>query len=431
MGVRLARDGWREFLKASAASVGVRALALGSKLIFLVCAGKYLPLGQMAVYGLMATTVGIASTVLGLEFYAFSTREILARDATEQAVCLRDQLALHLSAYVVLLPLSFPVFATGVLTWSLAGWFLVLAVGEHLAEESARIFRALLRPVFSTVLFFLRSSAWCILVVALFFWNPKRVTLALIFGSWSASVLVSLLLVAIALRKLDWSRASRVAVDWVWIRRGVWVAAPFMVSAVASRVIELVDRYIIHFMLSNAAVAVYSFYGTIANVIPALIGATVSTILLPRIIRAYQTGNAVEYRTHYRTLNAMTMVIVVLCMPIVYGVVVRLQSLIGRPEYAAGLPTCAVLLLATGVNAMAQLPGVALYSRGDDVALLIAVLIGATINTVLNLVMIPMLGINGAAWATALSYAAMGAYQSYRVWRQPTRFGDSYARAGS
>jgi O-antigen/teichoic acid export membrane protein len=418
-----AQPAWRDYVKASAASIGLRALALASKLVFLVCVGKYLPIEQMAVYALMTTTVGIAVTLLGLEFYAFSTRELLARDGGEQAVCLRDQFVLHLIAYATLLPLSYPVFATGVIAWSLAGWFLVLAVCEHLSEESMRIFRALLRPVFSTALFFLRSSAWCIVAVALFLTNPGWVTMPLIFGLWAASALISLVLVGSALRKLDWSRVRQVGINWLWIRRGVLVAFPFMLSAAAYRIIELIDRYLIHFMLSDAAVGVYSFYGTIANVTPALIGAAVSTIFTPRVVRAFQAGNGVAYRQYYRTLTTVTVAIVVVSTPIVFGLVAHLQPFLNRPEYAAELTTCAVLLLSTGVNSVAQLPGVALYARKDDFALLVAVLIGAGVNTTLNVVMIPRLGILGAAWATALSYCAMGGYQSYRIWRQPTRFG--------
>jgi len=244
----------------------------------------------------------------------------------------------------------------------------------------------------------------------------------LIFGLWVSGVMVSLLLVGGALRKLDWSRARQVTINWVWIRRGVFVAIPFMISAIAYRIIDLIDRYIIHFLLTDTAVGIYSFYSTIANVTPALIGAAVSTIFTPRIVRAYQRGDRIEYWRYYRTLINVTLAVVAVCTPVVFGFVTQLQRFIDRPEYTAELKTCAVLLLSTGVNAVAQLPGIALYARRDDVALLISVLIGAALNIGLNLAIIPRLGILGAAWATVLSFGAMGLYQVYRIWRKPTRF---------
>jgi O-antigen/teichoic acid export membrane protein len=414
---------------SSLANLGLRSLALGSKFLFLVYAGKYLAVEEMATYGLMGATVSIAVTLLGLEFYAFSTREILARDNASRAVCLRDQLAFHGIAYLALLPLSLPVFATGILPWSLAGWFVVLSILDHLGQETARILNTIFRPVLSTALFFLRSAAWGIVVVVLWLWQPDVVSLAIIFGAWSAGTGFSLLIAAAEFRRLGWHRSRHVPINWGWIGHGIVVAGPFLISALSYRAIELADRYIIHFLVDNTAVGVYSFYGTLANVIPAIVGAAVSSILVPRIIRAYQTGNAADYHSQYRRLTVMTVGIVVASIPAVFLAIAALQPYLGKQEYVRELPTCAVLLLSTAVSIVAQIPGVALYARKDDIALLIAVLIGAGTNIPLNFLLIPQFGIVGAAWATALSYASMGAYQLYRVTRQPTKVGVSQGTA--
>ena len=402
-------------LRAGAVNAVLRIATMASKLLLVVYIGRYLTVSDMAVYGLVTTSVSMAVTLLGLEFYAFSTREILAATPSGRAVMLRDQLAFYAVGYLLLLPLGLPLFYTGVLPWSLAWAFYALAILEHLAQEVARLFNTLFRPVLSTVLFFVRSAAWGYAVIAVGLLQPSWNTVGHVLAAWIVGVGLSLLMAARELWRLDWSQARRARVDWAWVRRGLLIAAPFMVSALSYRVIELANRYIIHFMLTDIDVGVYSFYGGLANMIPAVVGAGITAILVPRIIDAWQAGRLDDYRHYFKTMSISATATSLAAVPAGFVAIMWLQTFTGKPEYAAHLQTCFVLLLSTAVGVIAQLPGVSLYARKEDMALLVAVVIGAVVNVVLNVVLIPGLGILGAAWATTLSYAAMGAYQLYRV----------------
>jgi O-antigen/teichoic acid export membrane protein len=395
----------------------LRGVTLGGKLLFLLLAARHLVVEDMAVYGLMATTVGIAVTLTGLEFYAFSVRELLAVEGSAQTVCLRDQVVFHGIAYTLLVPLSVPVFAAGILPWSMLGWFVVLAIGEHISQEITRVLNALFRPVLATFLFFIRSSAWALVIAALWLWRPESVGMAGIFAAWTIGILVSLAIAAWVFAQMDWRLAFARPIDWTWIRRGVVVAAPFLVSAISYRITELADRYILHFLMDDRAVGVYSFYGTVANSLPALVSATLAAILVPRVIQAWQSGDYPRYRASLRSLTVGTLGIAVLAVPLVFVALALLQPYLGRPEYASGLPTFAVLLLSAAVAAAAQLPGVVLYARREDLKLLLAVLLAAVTNTALNFLLIPRVGMVGAAWATTLAYGAMGLFQLYCVMR--------------
>jgi O-antigen/teichoic acid export membrane protein len=379
-------------------------------------AARNLAVEDMAVYGLMATTVGIAVTLTGLEFYAFSIREILAcGEPSSAAVRIRDQMVFHCLAYTLLVPLSLPVFATRILPWSLLGWFVVLAIGEHISQEVTRILNALFRPLLSSFLFFIRSSAWALVVAAIWLRHPQAVNVVSVFAAWSIGILVSLALAARTFASMDWRLARSRPVDWRWISRGAVVAAPFLVSAISYRVTELADRYLLHFLMDDRAVGIYSFYGTVANAVPALLSATLSVILVPRVVQAWQSGDYPRYRASLRSLVFGTVGLIALAVPLVYIALVMLQPYLGRPEYSSGLPTFAVLLLSAAVAAAAQLPGIVLYARHEDLILLLAVLLAAVTNTALNFLLIPRVGILGAAWATVLAYAAMGLFQLYHV----------------
>jgi len=404
-------------IRTGGANLVLRAATLVAKLLFLLLAVRNLTVADMAIYGLMATTVGITVTLAGVEFYAFSIRELLASTPQEKTVVMRDQLAFHAAAYALLLPLSVPVFAAGILPWPLLGWFIALAIGEHLSQEVARVLNALFRPVLGTCLFFIRSAAWALVIAILWLWHPRSVGLTGIFAGWALGNGVSLALSATAFARMDWSISRQRAVNWRWIRRGILVAMPFMASAVSYRITELADRYILHFLVDDRAVAAYTFYGTIANAVPALLGATLSAILVPRVIHAWQSGDMRGYRVAMRTLAAGTVGLMLLAVPVVYGVVALLLPYFGKPEYAQALPVLAVLLLAAAAAAVAQLPGVVLYARRKDLVLLFAVVIAAATNTVLNFLLIPAIGSLGAAWATVIAYAVMGLFQLYYVMR--------------
>lgn len=405
----------RGLLRAAGLNAALRVTALGSKLLLIVYLGKYLSVEEMATYGLLTTSVGIAVTVLGLEFYAFSTREILGAVPARQAGMLRDQLVFYLLGYALLFPLALPIFIWEVLPWSLAGAFYALAVLEHIGQETSRLFNTLFRPVLSTALFFIRSAAWGLVLMAFGYARPEWNTVSRVAAAWIGGAVISVALSAWEVRRVHWSDSPLGPVNWAWIRRGLVVATPFMISAASYRIIELADRYLIHFMLSDTAVAVYSFYGTLANVIPAVIGAGITSVLTPRIIEAYQSGRDGTYRTHLRTLSISASATALAAVPLGFIGIAWIQRFTGKPEYAAELATCAVLLLSTAVAVMAQIPGVVLYARQDDRALLIAVVLGATINTLLNLLFIPAFGIVGAAWATTIAYGVMGLYQLRRA----------------
>src|SRR5690606_27760460 len=93
----------------------------------------------VGLYGLLAATIAYALYPIGLDFYAYSTREILRVDRGQWGGMLRNHGALALVLYSVVLPLLLLVFAMGFLPWTLAPWFYILLILEHLNQELSRL----------------------------------------------------------------------------------------------------------------------------------------------------------------------------------------------------------------------------------------------------------------------------------------------------
>ena len=403
--------------KLSFLNIILRGFSLISKLFFLIYAGKKLALVDMGVYGLVNTTISVIITILGFEFYAFSNREMLARTNSEHPVILRDQLVFYSIMYLTILPFTILIFLTKILPWSLFFWLLILVFLEHLTQELSRIMNTLFRPLLSNTLFFLRSSAWCLPLIFFWYRGENWIRLPHILFAWTIGGIISGLIFLFELRHLDWSKCFKSKIDYKWIRSGMLAAMPFMISALSYRIIELADRYIIHFLLNDESVGIYSFYATIANVIPAIVGASLSSIYVPKIVHAYQVGNFDEYHIFYKKLNYGTIALILLASPFIYEICLKLIPYIGKTEYMVGLPTFIVLLFSTIISAVSQLPGIALYAQKKDLALLYSTLIGCVANVLLNIILIPKFGIIGAAWATAVSYGLMGLYQLYATFK--------------
>ena len=120
-------------------NIALRGITLASKFLLIFFLAKFLEPAELGLYGLLTVTIGYALYLLGFDFYTFTTREILKRERHEWGGLLKDQGALSLVLYVIVLPLLSLIFLEGLLPWSVAGWFFILLVLEHLTQELGRL----------------------------------------------------------------------------------------------------------------------------------------------------------------------------------------------------------------------------------------------------------------------------------------------------
>src|SRR5687767_9182158 len=98
----------------------LQAITLVSKALLLFGLARYLSPADFGVFGLLVVTLELTMYAIGLDFYTFSTRELLRRPSSAVPRMLRDQLAFHGLTYVVVLPVLLCVFVFGMLPWDLS-----------------------------------------------------------------------------------------------------------------------------------------------------------------------------------------------------------------------------------------------------------------------------------------------------------------------
>lgn len=389
----------RPELHYSLLTTGLRGLTLFSKLLLTIAIARLFSPAELGLYGIMAASLSFAVVVLGCEFYAFSMREFMVAPREQWPVMLRDQWALYVCGYVVLLPLLSLAFVFDLVPATLMGWFFALVVLEHVSQEATRVLIALSRPLAANLVLFVRSAAWAYPVLAIVLIAEDARDLNNIFLAWLIGVVTSIVLSAWILRRLPWRTAVEVGIDWNWLRGGLVVAKPFLVTAISAISLVVLDRFFIKSYHGMAAVGIYTFFAVITSGLHMLVNTGVSMIRLPRIVRAYKGGDTTAYRHEVLVLFKLTMLATLALGGSMAVAIFPVLYFVGQPVYWDSLPTFFILLVAAMVRCLADVPIYALYAKNCDMRLMIGNVTAFAVFVLANALLVPPLGILGAALA--------------------------------
>lgn len=392
-------------LKTGIINVVLRGLTLSSKFVLLLFIARYLSTEELGVFGLMSVTIAISLYFLGMDFYIYNTREILAHKEGECVPLIRDQLVFHGLTYIIVLPLLLVVFAGGLITWKYIGWFYLLLILEHLSQEASRLLITLSRSSMANVVLFFRSGAWVYVAVAAGLFLDNARGLPIIWAGWAIGILASLGLTAYALRGMAWQKVCRISIDWGWIKNGTRISLPFFCATVAFMGIQYADRYFLQHYYGEEAVGIYTFYAQIANAVQIFVFTGIIMILYPKIVSAYQQGKLGEYRLLMRKLSLGVTGAVVVLVCAIAAAIKPILAVVGKPIYTEHLTIFWIMLGSVVLLTCSYIPHLALYARHRDKEIIASTVVAFGVALVANGLLVPRYGLNGAAFATL---AAMG-----------------------
>ena len=396
-------------LNRSLGSLALKGLSQASKFLLVFYIARILTPEDMGLYGLMVVSVVLSIFLVGLDFYVFNIRQILAGRSEERPIYIRDQVAFQVVAYCCLLPTLLLVFAGGFLPWDLAVWFFALVVLDHIAQELYRLLTTLSRPVMANVVFFFHNGAWAWAVIGIAtVWEGAR-DLTLVWACWIGGLLVSVAIGVFALRDLGWSVVRGRPVNWKWIRSGLGVAMPFFAATVFLKGMELADRFVLDAYHGKAAVGVYTFYGSIANAVRTAVDTGIVMVLFPGIIAAFQNGRFREYRSQIRRMGMFMLAGVIVLVSLAAGGIFIVVRLVDKPIYGMHLDAYWLLLLAVSLNITSLWPHYALFAHGRDRAILLATVAAFVVLVGVDLALVPSMGVVGAAIGAACGFGTLAA----------------------
>lgn len=346
-------------------NLAIRAATLGCRFLFIFFLAKLLTPEELGLYGLVTATIAYVLYLVGLDFYTFTTRELVKLDRSRWGSVLKNQAALSVLLYAVVLPLVFLVFVADLLPWSVAKWLFVLIVLEHICQEMSRLFVAVNEQLFASLQLFLRQGSWAIVVTALMLMVAGVRNLDTVFALWLVAGIATVGLGVFKLYRLrvgGWQEA----IDWSWIRRGVRIAVPLLLATLALRAISTFDRYWLQELASLQVVGAYVLFVGISGTLLAFLDAGVFAYAYPALIKVFHAQQPAQYRAQMRTMCLHALVVIVGFAVTSMLVLPYLLQWIGNPVYLQYQQLFPWLLLAMGLNALGMVPHYALYAQKQD-----------------------------------------------------------------
>lgn len=346
-------------------NISLRGMTLLSKFLLIFFLAKFLEPAELGLYGLLTASIGYALYLLGFDFYTFTTREILKREHHEWGGLLKDQGVLSLVLYALVLPLLSLIFIKGLLPWRVAGWFFTLLVLEHLTQELGRLLVAVSEQLLASVVLFLRTGIWAVVVTALMFIEPASRTLGFVLGAWTVGGTVALLLGIYRLKQLKIS-GWRKEIDWSWIGKGLKVATPFLIATLAIRGVFTLDRYWLEALAGLEVLGAYVLFMGLCTALMSFLDAGVFAFNYPGLISAYQKQETAVFHQNLHKLLIQTMVLSGVFALIALLLIGPLLTWLGKPLYLDQQGLFPWILLATLLYALSMIPHYALYAQDRD-----------------------------------------------------------------
>ncbi len=192
---------------------------------------------------------------------------------------------------------------------------------------------------------------------------------------------------------------------------------PFMISGLFDRTIELADRRLLGYFMGDETVGLYVACYTIAVLIRLLVY-SFNAGWQPFFLREIDREGGLERIERIYVQTASVFIMLWFLASVWVPEIVRIPLGEGRhvlhSAYWSGIPVIPVIMAAYVMMGLyfLELPGIYYHRKTAMNAVFMG--LGAVINILLNLILIPRMGMMGAALATAAAYTSMAV--SIRIW---------------
>lgn len=385
------------------ANLSLRAATLACKFLLIFFLAKYLAPSEVGVYGLLVATIGYAFFIVGFEFYTYASRELIGANRRQWLPIIRDQWVFFLGAYVCFIPVLVVMFAVDVLPAKYFSWFVLLFLLEHTAQELNRLLVAMSEQFLASLILFLRSGAWCIVVVIAMWRYPEVRTLEFVFLTWSIGAGAACFLGGARLLRLDRSLMGE-KVAWHWILRGIKFSLPLLVASLAIRGLFTFDRYWVEVSAGSDVLGAYILFAGIAFSIVSFLDAGVIAFLYPRVVSAAKANDDVGFRRQMKELANNIILATLIMSAVALLVSPFVLAWVDKPIYAEYFYLLRWLLMAVCLYAFSMIPHIGLYAKHRDKVILWSQLVGLLVFFIGCLVGTATYGALAVAWSMCLSF---------------------------
>lgn len=397
------------YLLTRGANLGLRLLSMGAKFLLVAGLGKYVGIEALGEYALFSTSIIIFIYLIGLDFYTFSSREILAiEDGNKRIEMIKNQFIFHCISYLIAFPVVFVFFLWGIIPDKYIAIFCMILVFEHISQEFYRLFITLSHPVVANMVLLLRAGIWCyVLLLGWLFQFDFAFYIENIYLLWFFGAFVAFLISLFFLNnKFPFSKLSK-QIDWGWILLGVKKSFPFFIATLGIKIMEFSNRYFIDYFMDKSDVGIFVFYSNISSAIQTIVYTLVVIIYFPKMVSELQADkytSSTIVKEFAKEIIIYTMVAIVFTVLIIDNVL----GYVGKAQLVEYKYILWILLINSLVINLSLIPHYALFAYHKDILLRNITLFSSFISIVMNLIFIQLWGLTGAAIAILIPFVFMG-----------------------
>ncbi len=164
------------------------------------------------------------------------------------------------------------------------------------------------------------------------------------------------------------------------------------------------DRYLIQWMLGSEPLGAYAAAYNLSDYVRVIVIMSLYQALPPLYLKIWaDEGEAATRKFIEKSLHFYILV----ALPIIAGLSVvgpTLLTILATDKFSSGAVIIPYVIAGMVINGSAVMFGAGLYIHKQTKILMVLMLISAVFNVLLNLILIPRYGIEGAAIATLISY---------------------------
>lgn len=216
----------------------------------------------------------------------------------------------------------------------------------------------------------------------------------------------------ICLRKLTFLDLK---IDWIFLKQTVSESIPFWLNSVFVMIYFKIDMVMLSIMSGDAAVGWYSASYRLIDTL-SIVPVVFMSAMYPVFSKFYLSSrDSLEF-----AFKKSFKFLAILAIPIGIGTTMlaeRIILLLFGTQYLPSVAALQILIWASVLSFINYPPSTYLTSTNKQTTLMIFTFIGAILNIILNFIMIPQFGYNGAAVATVSTELVVGLLMLYSIHR--------------
>lgn len=372
---------------------------------------KKISLEFQGSFSLISTNIALLIMFLGLDVYVYTNR-LMVKDKSRAVFYLKNSLVFYALMYLLLIPVVYILVKINLISSNFFWLFVLTVILEHLGQEFFRAYIAFEKVLIANILLFLRTGAWAIpLVLYLLFCKEISIKIEHILICW-ATVSFLCVILGFALYP-DIKKIFNTSIDIAWIKKGISVGAFMFISTILLKIIEYSDRYIIDFFLDKKQLGIYFFYFQIANIINVIIYTLYISFAYPKILKSVYSKNLNNLNQERKIITRSTILIVSLVILSIFILFPFLLEYINKP----GLENEKIVFYIIGASTiflnLSYTSHFVLIGDEKEKTIIKVTFIACVVNLILNFILIPLIGIIGAAITLLISNVILFTLKKY------------------